>query len=415
MSGYMDASIAIVSHTFAPDINGQAVVLGRLFEGRSGVVRLSSDRLWRPAQADGCININVSPPWLIRKLRKAKLLETSIFRLYVSHRAKMIASALRSHHCSCVIACTGGDLVDIPASIVAAERTGVPCILHYFDDYRSQWKIPNPIWSSRWMERHGLAIEEEFVNRALGVVVPNELLYSELTERVQLPLKIIRNPVGLMPYQSARNTSLPEKDGSSRSWRISYTGSIYEAQLDAVVNCARGIELLSQRGIAIQLHLYTSQSRESLQNQGVPESVQIHPAVPLEEAVRVQCESDFLLLPLAFRTRYPELIRTSAPGKMGEYLAAGRPILFHAPTDSFLVKFASEQKCGLICDIPDKVQIASQIERLVRDSQLRAMLSERARQSSLLFSESVNREQYFKFIGEHTNRHFVTEQRLRVA
>jgi hypothetical protein len=128
-----------------------------------------------------------------------------------------------------------------------------------------------------------------------------------------------------------------------------------------VVNCARGIELLSQRGIAIQLHLYTSQSRESLQNQGVPESVQIHPAVPLEEAVRVQCDSDFLLLPLAFRTRYPELIRTSAPGKMGEYLAAGRPILFHAPTDSFLVKFASEQKCGLICDIPDKVQIASQL------------------------------------------------------
>jgi glycosyltransferase involved in cell wall biosynthesis len=415
MNGYMDASIAIVSHTFAPEINGQAVVLGRLFEGRSGVVRLSSGRFGSPIQSDGCIAIDVSIPWMIRKLRKFKIFETSVFRLYVSHRAKMIASALRDHDCSCVIACTGGDLVDIPASIVAAERTGVPCILHYFDDYRSQWKIPNPTWSSRWMQRHGLAIEEEFVNRAKGVVVPNELLYSELTERVKLPVKVIRNPVSLLPYQSARKTSLPEQDNSSRTWKITYTGSVYEAQLDAVVNCARGIELLRQRGISIQLHLYTSQSREFLQDQGVPESVQIHPAVPLEEASRVQCESDFLLLPLAFKTRYPELIKTSAPGKMGEYLAAGRPILFHAPADSFLVKFASEQKCGLICDTPDEFKIASQIERLVRDSQLRETLSETAQQTSLLFSESVNRDEYGKFIEQHTNRQFVIEQRLRAA
>ena len=411
----MNSPIAVVSHTFAPDMNGQAVVLGRLFDGFSSVVRMSSDRRWHPQNSDGFIDTNVSTPWAIRKLRNLKFLQSKVFQLYVSHRARLIEKMLVRYKCSCVIACTGGDLVDIPAAVLAAVRTRIPCLLHYFDDYRSQWKIPNPVWSTAWMQRHGLAIEKEALAKAASVVVPNELLYAELMKRVSLPLRVIRNPVQLSLYQGARRDPALANDGRSRPFKIVYTGSIYEAQFEAVLNFARAVERLKTKGIAIDLHLYTSQSVECLRNQGLPESVRIHPSVPLEEASRIQCDSDFLLLPLSFSTRYPELIRTSAPGKLGEYLAAGRPVLVHAPSDSFLVKFFSNHRCGLICDTLDDTMVALQLERLVRDAEMGRELGERALETSLLFSESLNRECYRRLIEEVIQRPHSSQARLRCA
>lgn len=400
--GVMAGPTAIVSHTFSPDLNGQSVVLGRLFEGVPPLVRISSDRFWQPQAIPGVIDVRVATPRWVRKLRKLRFVEGAVFRIHVWHRARGIERAIVQHNCSSVVACTGGDLVDLPAAIVATERTGVPCVLHYFDDYRSQWKIPNPAWSTRWMNRNGAAIEAEVLRKASGVVVPNELLKSELAERVSSPITIVRNPVQLDLYETLR-ARVPACDyGPRRSWSIAYTGSIYEAQLDAVTNCARGVDLLRGGGIDVRLHLYTAQSEASLQAQGIPDSVHVHPTVKPLDASRVQCEADILLLPLAFATRYPELIRTSAPGKLGEYLASGRPILVHAPADCFLSRFATEQRWGLVCDTPDESRIARSIERIIREPQLRTELSQGALVASRQFSEAVNREEYAHFLNEAT-------------
>ncbi|MFN9986892.1 MAG: glycosyltransferase [Pirellula sp.] len=398
--GMMTGSIAVVSHTFSPDLNGQAVVLGRLLEGMPPLVRISSDRFWRPEAIPGVIDERVAAPWAIRKLRKLRFVEGAVFRIHVWHRARGIERAIVRHRCSTVVACTGGDLVDLPGAIIATERTGIPCVLHYFDDYRSQWKIPNPAWSTRWMERNGASIEAEVLRKASGVVVPNELLKSELSQRVSSPIAIIRNPVQLDLYQTLRD-AVPARDNSPlRRWSIAYTGSIYEAQLDAVRNCARGLDLLRSRGVDVRLHLYTAQSEASLHAQGIPDTVHVHPTVKPLDASRVQCEADILLLPLAFVTRYPELIRSSAPGKLGEYLASGRPILVHAPADCFLSRFASDQRWGLVCDTPDEARIADSVERIIRDSQLRTELSQKALAASQQFSEAVNREEYSRFLRE---------------
>jgi len=398
--GMMTGSIAVVSHTFSPDLNGQAVVLGRLLEGMPPLVRISSDRFWRPEAIPGVIDERVAAPWAIRKLRKLRFVEGAVFRIHVWHRARGIERAIVRHRCSTVVACTGGDLVDLPGAIIATERTGIPCVLHYFDDYRSQWKIPNPAWSTRWMERNGASIEAEVLRKASGVVVPNELLKSELSQRVSSPIAIIRNPVQLDLYQTLRD-AVPARDNSPlRRWSIAYTGSIYEAQLDAVRNCARGLDLLRSRGVDVRLHLYTAQSEASLHAQGIPDTVHVHPTVKPLDASRVQCEVDILLLPLAFVTRYPELIRSSSPGKLGEYLASGRPILVHAPADCFLSRFASDQRWGLVCDTPDEARIADSVERIIRDSQLRTELSQKALAASQQFSEAVNREEYSRFLRE---------------
>jgi hypothetical protein len=393
-------AIAWVSHTFAPSLNGQALVLERLLSKAESVVKISSERRWNPVIDRRNINVKVATPWVVRKMRRLKFMESLVFKIHVWHRARGIARALLQNHCSAVVACTGGDLVDLPAASLAAERTGIPCVLHYFDDYCSQWKIPNPAWSMRWMEQHGSQIESWLIRRSAGVVVPNENMRDEIVNRTPLPTAIIRNPVSVPFYDRLRQCVVREEKDASQVWSVIYTGSIYEAQLDAVIRCALALETLRNRGIAMQLHLYTTQSEESLRSLGVPETVLVHPQVSPQESSKLQCESDILLLPLAFQTRYPELIRTSSPGKLGEYLASGRPILIHAPRDSFIARFATERRFAVVCDTQAIDEIAGRLEQLVLQPQWRASLVEQAIKTGQLFSEEVNREDYFRFIRE---------------
>ena len=92
----------------------------------------------------------------------------------------------------------------------------------------------------------------------------------------------------------------------------------------------------------------------------------------------VQQKADLLFLPLAFEAPFPGLIRTSAPGKTGEYLAAGRPVLVHAPPDSFLAWYFREHDCGLVIDENNPARVAEAIERLLTDSSLQQRLSANA-------------------------------------
>ena len=84
------------------------------------------------------------------------------------------------------------------------------------------------------------------------------------------------------------------------------------------------------------------------------------------------------LLEARVSSPYPEVMRTSAPGKMGEYLAAQRPILVHAPSDSFLAWYFREYECGLVVDEGDPKKLARAIERISTDAALRQRLSARA-------------------------------------
>nr|MBA3242661.1 glycosyltransferase [Acidobacteriota bacterium] len=119
----------------------------------------------------------------------------------------------------------------------------------------------------------------------------------------------------------------------------------------------------------------------------------------LSAITAIQRRADLLFLPLAFKSPYPELVRTSAPGKLGEYLAAGRPVLAHAPPDSFVVWYLRRYECGLVVDETDPHKLASAIERVLDDAALRRTLGERAsEQAQSDFSISTARARFFALL-----------------
>ena len=88
----------------------------------------------------------------------------------------------------------------------------------------------------------------------------------------------------------------------------------------------------------------------------------------------MQGQADILLMPFDFNSPAREVIRTAAPGKLGDYLASGTPILAVVPGDTFVAWYLRHHDCGMVVDRADVDAVADAIRRLLSDAELRGRL-----------------------------------------
>jgi glycosyltransferase involved in cell wall biosynthesis len=203
-------------------------------------------------------------------------------------------------------------------------------------------------------------------------VVPNEFLQHELQGRHSIECRLIRNACEANRTQK-RDIPWPYREGEVN---IIYTGAIYHAHYDAFRNLTAAIQQLGRQDV--RLHLYTAQQPADLERQNISGFVVYHPHLSSTQIMEVQQEADILFLPLAFDSPIPEVIKTSAPGKMSEYLSSGRPILVHAPPDTYLSWYFKQYECGLVVDRDDPVTLGSAIQQIIDDRALRERLCKNA-------------------------------------
>lgn len=284
----------------------------------------------------------------------------------VLHRAKRVAKIIQAEKCEAIMACSG-DVVDIPAGYLASRWARVPFYAYLFDDYLYQW--------TRRLHRSFVRRAERIaIKGAAAVIVPNEFLRDEYRRRYGVEATVIHNP-----YEDVEIDNLDEtlSSGGDAEVRIVFTGAIYHANYGAFRNLVAAIEQLGRPGV--RLHVYTSQPPDVLENENIRGPIVYHKHVPPLEAHRIQRQADILFLPLSFNSGIPEVIRTSAPGKMGEYMATGRPILAHAPSDSFVSWYFKEHECGAVVDQSDPTDLARAIQQLLDDADLRRRFGANAR------------------------------------
>jgi glycosyltransferase involved in cell wall biosynthesis len=79
---------------------------------------------------------------------------------------------------------------------------------------------------------------------------------------------------------------------------------------------------------------------------------------------------------------------------MGEYLASGRPVLVHAPADSFVATFHASRGCGFVADelAPDATAIV--IKKIIENTSLREGTVERARSAAKEFLPDTVRRNF---------------------
>lgn len=365
--------VAFVSESLPPSKTGQALVLSRLLGGwnPSDYCLVSAHA---PAAADavaaGALPAKTyalaAPPLLGRGYHFGLqyLREGFDVARGVRARAAEIAGVLRRERCDAVVACTG-DMLDLPAACLAAARTRVPFYAYVFDHYSyREWGEPaRRFWAAR--------MEPWVLGRAARVIVPNEVLRDDLRRRLSVEPVVIYNSFDLTPYAGLNGGPPP---GGAR--RIVYTGDIYEAHYDAFRNLLDALERPGLEGLS--LHAYTPRSEAELARAGVRgDRLVLHAPRSPSEIPAIQRGAGLLFLPLAFDSPYPELVRTSATTKMGEYMAARRPVLVHAPEGSFVSWYFREHRCGVVVDRDDPAALAEAVAALLADEALQAEMIER--------------------------------------
>jgi len=129
---------------------------------------------------------------------------------------------------------------------------------------------------------------------------------------------------------------------------------------------------------------------EELEDHGIIGPIVLHQHEPLSAMPTIQKEADILFLPMAFASPYPEIVRTSSPGKMGEYLATGRPVLAHAPPNSFISCYLRTHKCGVVVDRNEPEDVAQAISSILTDADMRRRIGIQAKyRASVDFSLSA--------------------------
>jgi glycosyltransferase involved in cell wall biosynthesis len=371
---------ALVSNVLPPSSSGQAVMLYHLLQGLSAnhYCLLSiqnyaaiSDHHSYSAKLPAKY-YHLSPSFQITRGNRLGLWKWRL-RLNlllgipgVIWRARQIAGIIRRENCGGVIACTA-NLIDLPASYLASRMTGVSFYPYLFDYYSEQWAES----VTRFFVHR---LESFLLKRATATIAPNEFLRDAIHNRYGVEATVIHNPCDLAAYEMASKDSMPATD--SGEIKIVYTGAIYGAHFDAIRNLVMAIGLLDRPNL--KLHLYTPVPANQLEAAGILGPVVYHPHLPVSAMPGIQRQADLLFLPLAFTSDFPEVIRTSSPGKIGEYLAARRPILVHAPPDSFVAWYFCYHKCGLVVDSPDPAQLARVIEQVLDDPELQQCLGKRA-------------------------------------
>lgn len=361
--------LAILSHVLPPMPSGQAVMLDRLtrpFE-KDHVVFIKSRGMQRQdtdARYGSRFAFYSLPRDLPARFSKYMLFGGTVMR------AIRLTRILRHQSCDRILACSG-DILNLPAGCLASKLARIPFTAYLFDDYVYQWQ--NAFYHS-----FALFVEPYIIRKAQTIAVPNEFLEMEYSARhgkkSDHKYMVIRNAHDY-PETILSGDTFPTS--ASKPPTMVFSGAIYHVNYDAFRCLSAALEESS--GSNVTLHIYSAQSAALLRQHGVAGSrVSFFPHMPQAQMRSIQQEANILYLPLGFDTSVPNLIRTSSPGKLGEYLASGRPILAHVPADSWVNWYFREHRCGVIVNSTEPVVLRDAIERLLVDKTLQESIVKNA-------------------------------------
>lgn len=260
--------------------------------------------------------------------------------------------------------------------IVGISDTG-PCFLASWWLSR-KFKVPYSIlvfdlWRGNFLKPAdrlaAFLFEKNILRGARKILTAGEGLAEHLKEQYALAPIVVHNP---LPRPAESGKPVPPRANPPF---ILYPGSVYWAQEDSVRNLVSAI-----RGLPVELRIYTPQPASLLEEKGIfGANVHVLPQLSSQETARVEREAAVLFLPLSFARHGWRVIQTASPGKMSEYLAAGRPILVHAPPYAFISRYTKMHACALVVETPSPAALKEAVLRLLRDKPLVQTLTSNAR------------------------------------
>lgn len=379
----------IMSSSFPPSVSGTATVLRNLFyhfpKDSYFVMRRSEE----PVEIDSDLDYN---GWTLdlRNLTRSRFIARSIEYLQIP---LLIIQGLRfmsKYKIDNIFANFPGPGFCITAFILH-KLTGKPLFIYMHDTWEEAKVNPVAVMVAKFFEKR-------IFDSCSRIFVISEALYK----LYRCKYEYRRNNIILLPHsinidkwrRIQKNIEVKPKD--SQCIKIVFTGAIYAMNLDAMQNLIKAVNLISEKDVRVTI--CTSINPEWLKAKGIcGPKVDTFFAETRQDLYSIQRQADILFLPMGFNTPFPEESKTAFPTKIFDYMLANRPILVHAPPDSFLAKKAREEGFGLVIDALDPVRLKEGILELYYNKGLADQLCERAqtivqRHDSFKISKLLQRE-----------------------
>lgn len=136
---------------------------------------------------------------------------------------------------------------------------------------------------------------------------------------------------------------------------ILYTGAMNMFRFDAVLAFAEGLRRYrASSGRDVTLTLLGPAPDRAYSSALAPYNfIRTEPWVDNDACQRRMTQADVLYLPLSFESKLDRIANLAMPTKLSEYLASGRPIIFHVPRQSEVYALASGAGLPLTLDSVD--------------------------------------------------------------
>lgn len=273
-------------------------------------------------------------------------------------------------------------LNDMPFAEVVltlSKRYNLPIIVHIMDDYAATFYREGLFANFVRMKMHS-QLSEIFSRAALCMGI-SQAMCDEYSERYGKPFLPFHNPIDLSVWgkESSRDTKIKKNH-----MRIVYSGRIGLAANSSILDICRVVGKFNDPGLHIEFTIHVNSIQEAFRIapalRELPRNVRLMEApAALDEMVSILTSADILLLPVDFDEASIEYIRLSMPTKVSAYMATGRPILAYGPKSVASIQYAMEKGWALVVNERSDEKLRAAIQRLAHDSQLRATISEKAR------------------------------------
>ena len=222
-------------------------------------------------------------------------------------------------------------------------------------------------------------MSKSFENKIFGAAKKVFVISSALKELYENKYKtkcaIIPHPIDLT--ESVEFYDAGRKRGAE--FTIVHTGSISSLNKDCIIRLAKAINQIDKYDI--RLILTGQEVRQGwIREMGISdEKVSYNFLKEKKEIISLQRNADILFGAVSFNSPFPIESNTALPTKVIEYLTSQRPILIHAPKESFLARYSREKGFGFVVDNPDSTELENAILKLLEDKILANNLIERAK------------------------------------
>jgi glycosyltransferase involved in cell wall biosynthesis len=266
-----------------------------------------------------------------------------------------LVRCVRERRIDVLLLCPQRSWIDVAASPELAEKTGLPSVAWFMDDYYadelSRSRVGR-IWSNA---RRRFVISESMQEHYSG-------LYGGGCE-------VLNNSVTF-----PESCSEPANE-RGRRLRIVYAGAMNAYYADSMSKVLRE---LAGRGDEVELDIY-SPDKLPPEWQSRTDTPWRHLApIPAGELIERLQQYDVLLLLSSFEPEWRAVAETAQAGKMADYLASGRCILAYGPPYAENVRYLERYGIGEAVTSPEPGTLRDAVLALADDPRRRRELGERA-------------------------------------